>query len=248
LAKKHNLKIIEDCAHAFGGKYQGTYLGNFGDASLFSLYKIFPCCRGGMLVCPSDWKIDLRKTSFSLRDFISFLNCFPFWAMIFKKFGNQIAPKVIRKEKAQQFGKMNNVSLNLFSHFLENYKQNSETRIKLALMLQEKLKKIGFDVQKAENNCFCYVSALMPKNLEKERNSLVKKLKEQKIFCTRMWHTPLALNPSVKKEYNLDIEKFPKTAETARRIINFPLQNFYKEKDIEKIINALRKQISITSR
>ena len=80
LADKHNIKIIEDCAHCFKAKQSGIYIGNFGDAALFSLYKVFPCFRGGMLVCPRDWNVDLEKTSFSFRDFISFLNCFPFWA------------------------------------------------------------------------------------------------------------------------------------------------------------------------
>ncbi|MEK6528338.1 MAG: aminotransferase class I/II-fold pyridoxal phosphate-dependent enzyme, partial [Nitrospirota bacterium] len=31
IAKKHNLKIIEDCAQAFGAKYKGAYVGNFGN-------------------------------------------------------------------------------------------------------------------------------------------------------------------------------------------------------------------------
>ena len=239
LAKKHNLKIIEDCAHAFGAKYKETYLGNFSDASLFSLYKIFPCFRGGMLVCPKNWEINLQKTNFSFRDFISFLNCFPFWAYVFKKFAKPVATKIIRKEKSPKLAGMNNVSLNLFSYFSRNYKQNSKKRIKLALLLQKKLKEIGFDVQKSKNNSFCYVSALVPKNLENKRDATVEKLRKHKIFCTRMWHTPLVLNPLVQKEYNLDINKFPNTAETARRIINFPLQNFYTEKDIEKIINII---------
>ena len=59
-----------------------------------------------------------------------------------------------------------------------------------------------------------------------------------------MWHTPLVINPVVQKEYNLDIQDFPNTKETARRIINFPLQNFYKEKDIEKIIKILQKTMN----
>ena len=54
-----------------------------------------------------------------------------------------------------------------------------------------------------------------------------------------MWHTPLILNPLVQEEYNIDIKKFPNTAEIARRIINFPLQNFYTKKDIEKMINII---------
>ena len=63
LAKQHNLLVIEDGAHAFGAKYQEKYLGNFGEASFFSLYKQFPSLRGGMLVCPLDWQFALPKTS-----------------------------------------------------------------------------------------------------------------------------------------------------------------------------------------
>jgi len=36
LAKRHNLLVIEDCAHCLGGQYQGKALGAFGDVSFFS--------------------------------------------------------------------------------------------------------------------------------------------------------------------------------------------------------------------
>lgn len=36
LAKKHDLVVIEDCAHALGGQYNGKRLGTFGDAAFFS--------------------------------------------------------------------------------------------------------------------------------------------------------------------------------------------------------------------
>jgi len=36
LAKKHNLKIIEDCAHALGAKYKNKRVGTFGDIAIFS--------------------------------------------------------------------------------------------------------------------------------------------------------------------------------------------------------------------
>ncbi|MDD4979791.1 MAG: DegT/DnrJ/EryC1/StrS family aminotransferase [Candidatus Omnitrophica bacterium] len=37
IAKKHNLKIIEDCAQAHGAKYREQYVGTFGDIGIFSL-------------------------------------------------------------------------------------------------------------------------------------------------------------------------------------------------------------------
>jgi dTDP-4-amino-4,6-dideoxygalactose transaminase len=38
VARKHNLKIIEDCAQAHGAKYKGQTVGTFGDAATFSFY------------------------------------------------------------------------------------------------------------------------------------------------------------------------------------------------------------------
>lgn len=38
IAKKHNLKIIEDCAQAHGAKFQNKKAGTFGDIGAFSFY------------------------------------------------------------------------------------------------------------------------------------------------------------------------------------------------------------------
>lgn len=52
IAKKHNLKVIEDCAHSLGSKYNGRYTGTFGDMAMFSFGtdKIISSVRGGALV------------------------------------------------------------------------------------------------------------------------------------------------------------------------------------------------------
>jgi dTDP-4-amino-4,6-dideoxygalactose transaminase len=38
VAKKHHLKVIEDCAQAFGAKYKGQLAGTMGDAGCFSFF------------------------------------------------------------------------------------------------------------------------------------------------------------------------------------------------------------------
>jgi dTDP-4-amino-4,6-dideoxygalactose transaminase len=38
MCRKKNLKVIEDCAHAFGADYHGKKVGTFGDAGCFSFY------------------------------------------------------------------------------------------------------------------------------------------------------------------------------------------------------------------
>jgi 8-amino-3,8-dideoxy-alpha-D-manno-octulosonate transaminase len=52
IAKKHDLKVIEDVAQAAGGTYKGKYLGTFGDVGCFSFqyHKIITAGEGGMLI------------------------------------------------------------------------------------------------------------------------------------------------------------------------------------------------------
>jgi len=52
IAKQHNLKIIEDCAHAIETEYKGRKTGTFGDFGCFSFYvtKNVVTGEGGMVV------------------------------------------------------------------------------------------------------------------------------------------------------------------------------------------------------
>ncbi len=52
IAHRHNLKLVEDCAHCAGGEYQGRKLGTFGDIGCFSFEekKGMTTGDGGMLV------------------------------------------------------------------------------------------------------------------------------------------------------------------------------------------------------
>lgn len=61
IAQRHNLQVIYDAAHAFGVKYQGQGIANFGDASCFSFHatKVFHTVEGGC-VCYQDDEIGKR--------------------------------------------------------------------------------------------------------------------------------------------------------------------------------------------
>jgi len=51
IAKKHGLKVIEDCAHACGGEYKGRKLGSIGDIACFSFHAVknLATGEGGMI-------------------------------------------------------------------------------------------------------------------------------------------------------------------------------------------------------
>ncbi|AZA91998.1 DegT/DnrJ/EryC1/StrS family aminotransferase [Chryseobacterium sp. G0162] len=68
IAKKHNLKVIYDAAHAFGVKINGRSIFEYGDISTCSLHatKLYHTIEGGLLVTK---KPELLKKLASIRNF-----------------------------------------------------------------------------------------------------------------------------------------------------------------------------------
>jgi dTDP-4-amino-4,6-dideoxygalactose transaminase len=52
IAAKHKLKVVEDCAHAHGGKWKGKGAGSMGDLGAFSFQssKLITCGEGGAVI------------------------------------------------------------------------------------------------------------------------------------------------------------------------------------------------------
>ncbi len=65
VARRHKLRVIEDCSHAHGGLYKGRKVGALGDVSCFSLMsgKALPTGEAGMLAT-NDRAILERATAF----------------------------------------------------------------------------------------------------------------------------------------------------------------------------------------
>lgn len=68
IARKHDLKVVEDCAHAHGGHWKGQGAGSMGDAGAFSLQssKLMTSGEGGMIITN-----DLKHYEYAL----SYINC-----------------------------------------------------------------------------------------------------------------------------------------------------------------------------
>lgn len=63
IARRHDLKVIEDCAHAIETEYQGHKAGTFGDFGCFSFYvtKNVVTGEGGMVIARDDQDIGRVK-------------------------------------------------------------------------------------------------------------------------------------------------------------------------------------------
>jgi dTDP-4-amino-4,6-dideoxygalactose transaminase len=68
LARKHDLKVIYDAAHAFGTRIDGTPVSQFGDITMHSFHatKLFHTVEGGALLSPHK---DLQRSIYLERNF-----------------------------------------------------------------------------------------------------------------------------------------------------------------------------------
>ncbi len=68
IARRHQLKLIYDAAHAFGVTVNGRSIGHYGDLSMFSFHatKLYHSIEGGMLTFPD---AGLKKTFDYLKNF-----------------------------------------------------------------------------------------------------------------------------------------------------------------------------------
>ncbi len=67
LAKEHDLMVVEDAAHAFGGSYRGKAIGTIGDFGSYSFHEvknINSLGEGGIVVTNSDYGEQFAKSRF----------------------------------------------------------------------------------------------------------------------------------------------------------------------------------------
>ncbi|GAG50471.1 unnamed protein product, partial [marine sediment metagenome] len=66
LAKKYNLKVIEDAAQALGASFKGRKCSSFGDTGIFSFYpaKMLGTAGDGGMICTDDDELARKLRAF----------------------------------------------------------------------------------------------------------------------------------------------------------------------------------------
>ena len=179
LAKKYNLKVIEDAAHAIGQTYKGIQCGSFGDISVFSFYpnKHITTGEGGMVLCDDD---KLNERSKSLRNLF---------------FSDQ---RFIHNEIGFNY-RMTNLQAALGVAQLENINQIIKKKRWIGETYNSLLKDLDMLNLPIKNTKFCeniyWVYAITLKdNCSKSAEQVMTKLKELKIG-TRPFYYPMHKQP-----------------------------------------------------
>ena len=173
IAKKHNLKVIYDAAHAFSTEINGTGIGSFGDITMFSFHatKLFNTIEGGCLTYNNDC---LKQKIYNLRNF-----------------------GIRNEELVEEIGingKMNELQAAVGLLNLELFKDEQKKRKKLKTMYDDFFSNIdGIKIPQMPanvSNSYQYYPIIIEDSFAVTRNRLYDELKKFNIY-TRKYFYPL---------------------------------------------------------
>ena len=219
LAKKYNLKVIEDCAQSHLSKYNNLLAGTIGDFGSFSFYpgkNLGAFGDAGGLLCKS---------------FKNFKFC--------KAFANHGALK-----KHEHFMEGTNSRMDSFNAAVLN--------IKLKTLEADNLNR--FNAAKKYNSILSGISQIVTPKIRdntyhsfhlyviriKERDKMIKYLKNQGISCAIHYPTPLPLLKAYS-HMNLDHSTFGESISHAKEIISLPLFPSISDEEINYVCKKIKK-------
>ena len=229
IAKKHKLKIIEDCAQAQGAKFKNQFVGTFGDMSCFSFYptKILGAYGDGGMICANNRSLyeKIRQIRFYGIDQINKKNKF------YKKYYANIHGINSRIDEMQC------TILNLKLPFVAS---NIEKRRKIAKIYERELKNTDIILPR-ENplNKHAYHLFVV---FHKKRELIFKHLKKHKIFLSIQYPYPVHKMRGYNK-YNRNLISLPKSEKFSKGIFSLPIYPTLEINEILTFIKVLKKII-----
>ena len=233
IAKKNNLKIIEDCAHALGTKFNKTHVGNFGKTGCFSFYptKNLTTFEGGMVITNSK-KIASKIRSMrnhginkSLKE--RFSTGYP-WDFDVSELGYNFRLDEIRSS----------LGLNQLKrlHKMNKLRQDASRYYKKQLKSINGIKLLN-DPNLKNNSCHLFVIKIL-KNFIMDRNLLFKYLLKNGI------RTSVHYKPLNKFSFYKSKSKIYSSLEVSEqlysKILSLPLFPQITKRELDLVINAIK--------
>lgn len=223
LAKKYNLKVIYDAAHAFGVKYKGISIANFGDISMMSFHatKVFHTVEGGALLYNNN---EYKEKFTSLRNF--------------GLTGKEQCDYIGMNAKMSEFhAAMGLCNLKHIDEEITKRKRNSER-------YQKKLKNIkGITCWKKQENVdsnYIYFPIIIEEDFGITRDELMQKLVESNIYVRKYFY-PIISDFLCYNKYEADT---PIAKKVANRVLTLPLYSDLTLKQIDFICDIIIKNCS----
>lgn len=224
IAKKHNLKVVYDAAHAFGIEVDGKGIGTFGDISMFSFHatKVFNTVEGGALV----------YNDVALKEKID----------KFKNFG------INGPERVEMVGinsKMNEFQASMGLCNLRHINEELEKRKKVFEKYNELLKDVKgikiLNYQKGVKNNYAYYPVIFDKEVFGRSRDQVKEELEKNNIYTRKYFYPLINDYECYRE-QYSSKDTPVAKKIADEVLTLPMYANLDLKDVERIVSIILKK------
>ena len=219
IAKKYNLKVIYDAAHAFGVIVDGVGVANFGDASMFSFHatKVFNTIEGGALTFRNE------KLTKRLNDL--------------KNFG------ITGPESVEYVGgnaKMNEFQAAMGICNLRHVEGEIEKRKAVVERYVERLSNVKgiklSGLQPGVKSNYAYFPVVFD-GYKMSRDEVFEKLKAEGIYARKYFY-PLTNSFECYKD-RFDVEKTPVAKYIADRVLTLPLYADLALEDVDRICNII---------
>ena len=235
IAKKRNLRVIEDSAHAVGTSYKGRRVGTFGDIQVFSFHPIknMTSGEGGCVVLDSESEM---KT-LGLQRFHGIDRSI--WDR-FSKNGSTYYDVVCPGFKSN----MSDIQAAIGLHQLEEVEMMNERRRHLANRYRKAFVDMSdkLTMQGIPSYDFTHSGHLFPVCIvdSEKLYHFMSFLKENSIGTTP-YYTPLHLFSYYQKEFGFKKGDFPEAEYVGERIVCLPLYYSLQESDQDYIIEMVKK-------
>ena len=224
IAKKHNLKIIEDACQAIGAEYKGIKTGSLGDFGCFSLYatKNIMCGEGGVVTTNSD------EAAVAIRSFRQHGMVAPYeYADLgynYRMSDLHGAIAVEQLKKVEEFTKKRQ----------ENARKLNDT---LAGAAGIKIPTIS------ENRSHVYHQYTILLDKDMQRDQFIASLRDKGVGAGIYYPKPLHAYPHIAK-LGYKVGDFPVAEDLAARVVSLPVHPKVTDEDIEIIAAAVKESVN----
>ena len=235
IAKKHNLKVIEDAAHALPASYHGRTIGTIGDITCFSFYatKTITTGEGGIATTNSpEWAKRMRVMSLhgiSLDAWDRYTDKGSWYYEIIRpgyKYNLTDIAAALGIEQLKRCEQFYQARRRIAAQYHEAFHDLEEIQIP----------NCAEDVQHAWH---LYVIQLNLERLKINREEFIKALKSQNIG-TSVHFIPLHLHPFYRDAFGYTPRDFPSASVVFELIVSLPIYSKMTDSDVEKVILAFR--------
>ena len=235
IAADHNLRVIEDAAHAIGAEYQGKKVGGQGNLTCFSFFPTKNITTGeGGIITLNDKEKAIRLKKLRLHGMSK-----DGW----KRYDQAESWYYEIHEAGYKFN-LSDINAALGVIQLGRIKEINQKRKELADYYIQELTHIpGIQTLSIPSNVksswHIFPIWIDSKELGLTRNQLIKALWKRNIG-TSVHFIPLHLQPFYQKEYQYKKGDFPVVEKIFAGIVSLPLFPKMTNKDIDDVINAIQ--------